>query len=83
MEFPPRDWAQRNTGQYLRWEVLGLLFSAIGILILDIAIGPDTDNLDIRVRELRAQIEQVNDAMPAFAKAEPEQLLDDVQHSVN
>lgn len=27
-----RDWAQRTTGQYLRWEVLGLLFSAIGIV---------------------------------------------------
>ena len=26
------DWAQRTTGQYLRWEVLGLLFSAIGIV---------------------------------------------------
>ena len=27
-----RDWAQRTTGQCLRWEVLGLLFSAIGIV---------------------------------------------------
>jgi hypothetical protein len=27
-----RDWAQRTSGQYLRWEVLGLLFSAIGIV---------------------------------------------------
>lgn len=27
-----RDWARRTTGQYLRWEVLGLLFSAIGIV---------------------------------------------------
>ena len=68
-------------------------------LILEIAIGPGTDNLDVRVRyvgtgismllaaltpssELRAQIEQANDAMPAFVKTDPEQLLDDVQHSV-
>lgn len=27
-----RDWARRTTGQYLRWEVLGLWFSAIGIV---------------------------------------------------
>jgi hypothetical protein len=27
-----RDWAQRTSGQYLRWDVLGLLFSAIGIV---------------------------------------------------
>jgi hypothetical protein len=27
-----RDWAQRTAGPYLRWEVLGLLFSAIGVV---------------------------------------------------
>jgi len=27
-----RDWAQRTSGQCLRWEVLGLLFSAMGIV---------------------------------------------------
>lgn len=27
-----RAWAQRSTGQYLRWETIGLLFSAIGIV---------------------------------------------------
>lgn len=26
------DWARRTAGQYLRWEVVGLLFSAIGIV---------------------------------------------------
>lgn len=26
-----RDWAQRTTGQYLRWEVLGLICTAIGL----------------------------------------------------
>jgi len=32
--------------------------------------------------ELRTRIEQANDAMPGFVKTDPEQLLDDVQHSV-
>lgn len=27
-----RDWARRTAGQHLRWEVVGLLFSAIGIV---------------------------------------------------
>ena len=27
-----RDWARRTAGHYLRWEVVGLLFSAIGIV---------------------------------------------------
>ena len=33
-------------------------------------------------RELKARIEQANNAMPAFAQTDPEQLLDDVQHSI-
>jgi hypothetical protein len=68
-------------------------------LILEIAIGPGTDDPDARIwyvgavicmssteltpsSELRAHIEQANDAMPAFVKTDPERLLDDVQHSV-
>jgi hypothetical protein len=34
------------------------------------------------VSDIRARIEQANDAMPAFVKTDPEQLLDDIQHSV-
>jgi len=34
------------------------------------------------ISELRAHIAQANDAMPAFVKTDPEQLLDDVQHSI-
>jgi hypothetical protein len=33
-------------------------------------------------RELKARIERANIAMPVFAKTDPEQLLDDIQHSV-
>jgi hypothetical protein len=35
-----------------------------------------------RSRELEARIEQANNVMPAFAKTNPEQLLDDVQQSI-
>jgi hypothetical protein len=35
-----------------------------------------------RSRELKARIEQANNAMPAFAKTDPERLLDDVQKSM-
>jgi hypothetical protein len=31
-ETTAREWARLTSGQYLRWEVVGLLFSAIGIL---------------------------------------------------
>jgi hypothetical protein len=31
-ETTAREWARRTSGQYLRWEVVGLLFSAIGIV---------------------------------------------------
>jgi hypothetical protein len=34
------------------------------------------------ISELQARIKQANDAMPGFVKTDPEQLLDDVQHSV-
>ena len=60
-----RDFAQHTAGQYLRWEVVGLLFSAVGIVSgslngRDAVFGSRRNSLNDRSTTVRVMLNLVN-----------------------